>query len=137
MVIVKLTSTLNFISNNEILVHISTGESRPPIPLSVCEFRPPTGDFLRVSDVNSKFHDQLQTFPSVAVLPYAIRNPNAVELKQACLEHIKAISKEEFISGDSKSIRFKLLRAICHFQQADPIAKGVRTYPSYGSEARS
>jgi Protein kinase domain len=120
----KLTSTLSFISGTEILVHMSTGQSRPPMSLIVCEFRPTNEHFLRVSDINPESHDQLQTFPFAATLPYAIRNPNAYQLKQVCLKHIKDISKEEYVSGDSKSIRFELLRAICRFQQADPIAKG-------------
>jgi hypothetical protein len=132
----ELTSTLNFTSNNEILIHMSTGDSRPPIPVRVCEFQPPNGEFLRVPDLNSKSRDQLQPFLSVATLPYAIRNPNAVQVKQVCIEHIEAISKQEYISGDPESIRFKLLRAICRFQQVDPVAKGVSTYPSCGLDER-
>lgn len=129
------TSSLNYI-NNEINVHMSTGstsDSHPTLPLRVCEFHPPDRDFLRVSGIKPQSNDQL-TY--VTTYPFAIRNTNITDLKEPCLEYIKAISSYEFIVGEPDTIRYKTLRAISNFQRTDPTAQGARTHLSLGLQAR-
>jgi len=70
----------------------------------------------------------MRTCATVSTLQYGLRNYNVDQLKQKCLEHIEAISNWENIIGDSETLSWKLLRAICRFQEADLIAKQACIY---------
>lgn len=69
----------------------------------------------------------MQSFAWVRSLEYGILKRNIDQLKPRSLEHIQAISSRETVIGDPTTLSWKILRAICRFQQADPIAKKART----------
>lgn len=120
-----MTNSLEFI-NNEILVHLSTGLSHPSISLWVCEYIPPNENFLYVPDQTLESHDNAQSFASVRSLEYGVLKRNVDQLKPRSLEHIQAISSRETVIGDPRTLSWKILQAICRFQQADPIARKAR-----------
>jgi hypothetical protein len=76
----------------------------------------------------------MQSFASVRSLEYGVLKHNVDQLKPRCLEHIQEISSRETVIGDPKTLSWKILRAICRFQQADPIARQARTNLPYGCE---
>ena len=116
------------ILGNGILVELSTGHSHPPLSLLVCEYLPPNQVDLNVSELTLETEDKKPEFVPVTTLQYRVPNFSVDELKPKCLEHIEAISSWENIIGDDESLYWKLLRAICRFQEADPRSKEVRTH---------
>jgi hypothetical protein len=110
------------------MVDMSTDPSHPPISLLVCEYLESDQKSLLISDLTPESNDYMRTFATVSTLQYGLRDYNVDDLKEKMLNHIIAISKWERIIEDSETLSWKLLRAICRFQEADPTAQRVCIY---------
>ena len=107
------------------LVSISTAPSHPPVSVVICEYRPQNQDTLLASDFDKDSKDDMSAFAKAFTLPYAIPYFSVGQLEDQWLKHIRAISKLHNLTGDSKTLSSKVLRAVCLFQEEDPLARGV------------
>jgi hypothetical protein len=112
------------------MVQVSTGRSHPPISLLICEFIAPDQEFLLVSDLAQGSNGQKLT------LAYGLHNHSVDELEQELLEHIKAVSNWENMTGNRETLTWKVLRAVFCFQEVDPVAKQACIYPLRDFEQR-
>lgn len=128
-IVESFTSTLKFVGP-EIMVDVSTGSSHPPIFLLVSEYLPPNKEFLDIADLTPESNDHMPTFATVSSLQYGLREYSIDQLRGRCLKHIETISNWKYILGDNESLSWKLLRAICRFQEADPSSNqvGIHTF---------
>jgi hypothetical protein len=88
-------------------------------------------DCLKVSDLTVQPEDESQRFATCSTLPYGYNN-DIEQLKRRCLEYVNTVSKYplnsvETIIGDTSGIIWEALRAVWRFEQANPVAKKVRT----------
>lgn len=119
------------------MVDMSTGSSHPTISLMVSEYLPPNKEFLGIADLTPGSNDHMPTFATVSSLQYGLRKYSIDKLEKKCLQHIEAISNWKHILGDTESLSWKLLRAICRFQEADQSSKQVGIHASEVVSVRS
>jgi hypothetical protein len=89
-------------TNNVIEIEMSSGPNYPKMRLKVTEFLPLNQDILALNLVASKEDtaDQcLKFIPSYAP-PFGLHHVSAKELRNICLEHIKAIIERERDIGE-------------------------------------
>lgn len=118
-------------TSNHVLVHLSSDPFGISMPLVVHEITFMNQNCLKVSDLTVQPEDESQKFPTCSTLPYGYNNDNE-QLRRRCLEYVNTVSKYplnsvETIIGDTSGIVWKALKAVWRFEQANPVAKRVRT----------
>lgn len=139
------TDALRFFESKTV-VHVLTHPSHPPISLSISEFNPPDENFLSLPEWTPNLplpertprpENRKNVFTAVSTLPYALSKFSIDQLVPQFMQHLEAISKRERITGDSETLTWKLMQAICRFEETDPFKKHACTPLRRGFEQRT
>jgi len=94
---------------------------------------------LQVPDLLIHTENDSQGFSTRSTLPYGYNN-DMQQLQRRCLEYVNNVSKypldkAESVIGDTSGITWDILRAVCCFEYANPIARKAslsHIYPNAG-----
>lgn len=114
-------------TSNHTLVHLSSDPFDITLPLVVHEIFLVDQSCLLVPDLVGQTENEAQNFTTRSTLPYGYNN-DIQQLQQRCLKYINKVSQypldiAETIIGDTSGITWDILRAVCHFERANQIAR--------------
>lgn len=120
-----------FTSNNT-FVQLSADPFDITMPLVIHEILVVNPACLQVPDLISQTENEHQSFPIRDTLPYGYNN-DIEQLQRRCLEYVNKVSKypldiTETVIGDTSGIIWEVLRIVCQFEHANPIARKASVF---------